>query len=193
MTQYQSDFLKKIRSMVEEVAQSRTEYWQSYSCFDSWQFWILIFMLVAPLIVLFIFIDKRKMLLLGFYGLIIHVLMFYLDVIARDFGLWDYPYHIVPLLPSFTLDASLIPVAYMLVYQWTLNNKKNFYLHSLLLSAIFAFGIKAIMQFFHFFHMHDGMNYFYLFIVYVIPFILSKLIINLFLWLQQKESKEGNN
>jgi hypothetical protein len=80
----------------------------------------------------------------------------------------------------------------MLIYQWTLNNKKNFYLYSLLLSAVFAFVIKSVMQFFDFFHMHDGMNYIYLYFVYVIAFIVSKLITNLFIWLQQKESKEGN-
>ncbi|GGJ88682.1 hypothetical protein GCM10007063_09000 [Lentibacillus kapialis] len=193
MAQYQSDILNKIRSMVEEVAQSQIEYWKSFSSFDSWQFWILMLMSVVPLIVLFIFIDKRKMLLLGFYGLNIHVWMFYVDVIARSFGLWDYPYELIPILPSFSLDGSLIPVAYMLLYQWTLNNKKNFYLYSLLLSAIYTFGVKAIMHFFHFFHMHDGMNYVYLFFVYVIVFIVSKLITNLFLWLQQKEIKEENH
>lgn len=192
MTQYQSDFLNEIRSMVEEVNQSQIEYWQTFSSFESWHFWILVLMSIVPLIVLFIFIDKRKMLLLGFYGLNIHVWMFYIDVIARGFGLWDYPYELIPMLPSFSLDGSLIPVAYILLYQWTLNNNKNFYLYSLLLSAIYSFGVKAIMHYFHFFHMFKGMNYVYLFFVYVIVFVISKLITSLFLWLQQKESKEGN-
>lgn len=192
MTQYQWDFFEKIRSMRSEVAQSQFEYWQLFSSYDSWQFWILILMSVVPLIILFIFIDKRKMLLLGFYGLNIHVWMFYIDVTARNFDLWDYPYELISFLPSFSLDGSLIPVAYMLLYQWTLNKKKNFYLYSLLLSALYAFGVKSILHYFHFFHMYKGMNYIYLFLVYVIVFIVSKLIINLFLCLQKRGIKESN-
>lgn len=29
---------------------------------------------------------------------------------------------------SFALDSSLVPVTYMMGYQWTLNNKKNYYI-----------------------------------------------------------------
>lgn len=178
--------------MVEELIQLNMEYWNSFSSVETWQFWLIVAVLVIPLIILFILIDKRQILLIGFYGLNIHVWIAYVDSIGLRIGLWEYPYILAPVLPSFSLDASLIPVSFMLVYQWTLNHKKNFYLYSFLLSALYAFILKPLMKYFHFFHMFKGINYIHLFIIYAAVFIASKLVTNLFLWLQSKAIKEGN-
>ncbi|MFD1039454.1 CBO0543 family protein [Virgibacillus byunsanensis] len=186
MKEKQLELLNKIRSMAEEVTQFQIEYWKSFSDFGIWQFWVVILMLIIPLIVLFISIDKGKMLLLGFFGLNYHIWFAYVNSFGISLGLWEYPYQIVPFLPSFALDASLVPISFMLLYQWTLNHKKNIYLYSILLSGIFAFVLKPIMVNLHFFHMFKGVNYVHLFLFYVAFFIVSKLITNLFLWLQQK-------
>ncbi|MFZ3579153.1 CBO0543 family protein [Virgibacillus sp. DJP39] len=188
MNEKQLELLNKIRSMAEEVTQLQIEYWKSFSDFGIWQFWVVSLMLIVPLIVLFISIDKGKMLLLGFFGLNYHIWFAYVNSIGISLGLWEYPYQIAPFLPSFSLDASFVPVSFMLLYQWTLNHKKNIYLYSVLLSAIFAFVLKPIMVNFHFFHMFKGVNYVHLFLFYVAFFIVSKLITNLFIWLQQKET-----
>lgn len=188
MNEKQSELLYQIRSMLEEVNQLQIEYWQSFSYFDTWQFWIVVIALILPIIILFFSIDKRKMLLLGFFGLNYHVWFAYVNKIGINMGLWEYPYELVPFLPSFALDASLVPVSFMLLYQWTLNRQKNIYLYSVLLSALFAFVLKPIMVNFHFFHMFKGVNYIYLFLSYIALFIVSKLITNLFLWLQKQEN-----
>lgn len=186
MNEKQSKLFDKIRSMSEEVSQLQIEYWQSFSDFGTWQFWVLILMLFVPLIVLFLLIDKSKILLLGFFGLNYHLWFAYTDTIGIRLGLWGYPYQLIPPLPSFTLDASLIPVGFMLLYQWTLNRKKNIYLYSILLSAIFAFILKPIMVKLHLFQMYQGINYIHLFLFYIAFSIVSILITNLFRWLQQK-------
>ncbi|WP_246938814.1 CBO0543 family protein [Bacillus pinisoli] len=182
----QTDYLNKIRSMAEELSQFQIEYWKSFSNFETWQFWVVILMLIVPLIVLFVSIDKNKTLLLGFFGLNYHIWFAYVNSIGINLGLWEYPYQILSFIPSFALDASLVPVSFMLLYQWTLNHKKNIYLYSLFLSAFFAFVLKPIMVNFHFFHMYKGVNYVYLFIFYVAFFIVSKLITNLFVWLKKR-------
>jgi hypothetical protein len=187
MKEKQIELLNRIRSMVEEVTQNQMEYWKSFSDIGTWQFWVVLLTLVVPLIILFVSIDKRKILLLGFFGLNYHIWFQYINATGISLGLWEYPYQIVPFLPSFALDASLVPISFILLYQWTLNHNKNIYLYSVLLSAVFAFVLKPIMVTFHFFHMYKGVNYFYLFLFYVAFFIVSKLITNLFLWLQQKE------
>jgi hypothetical protein len=151
MKEIQSDFLNKIRSAVEEATQIQIDYWKSFSDFGTWQFWVVIMTLVVPLIILFVTIDKRKTLLLGFFGLNYHIWFQYVNGIGISLGLWEYPYQIAPFLPGFALDASLVPVSFMLLYQWTLNHNKNIYLYSLFLSAFFAFVSKPIMVYFHFF------------------------------------------
>lgn len=187
MKENQLESLNKIRSMAEELSQLQKEYWKTFSDLGEWQFWVVVIMLIAPLIVLFMKIDRSKMLLLGFFGFNYHVWFHYVNAIGINFGLWEYPYEIVPFLPSFALDASLVPISFMLLYQWTLNHNKNIYLYSILLSAFFAFMLKPVMVTLDFFHMYKFVNYFYLFLFYVLFFVVSLLITKLFLWLQQKE------
>ncbi|ENH96164.1 hypothetical protein J416_12162 [Gracilibacillus halophilus YIM-C55.5] len=186
MTEKESNLSIQIRSMLEELSQLQVEYWKLTSDFSSWQFWAVIFMLIIPLIILFIAIDKDKMLLLGFYGFNYHVWFAYTNEVGVSLGFWEYPYQPMPYIESFALDASFIPICFMLLYQWSIKYKKNIYLYSILLSALFAFVLKPIMVSGHLFHMFKGVNYFHLFLFYVAFFLLSKLITNLFVWLQHR-------
>ncbi|RFU60989.1 hypothetical protein D0466_19900 [Peribacillus glennii] len=175
--------------MQEEVTHLQEEYWFLHSNIDSWQFWVMLLMLVIPLIVLYFAIDKRKdkLFLILFYGFNIHVWFTYIDSIGVRHGYWTYPYYLTPYFPfSFSLDSSLIPVAFLLVYQWTLNYNKNFYLYSIGLSIIIAFGLKPLLDSANLFELNKGMNYFYLFLLYCFIFILSKLIIEIFLKIQKR-------
>ncbi|KGR80304.1 hypothetical protein [Ureibacillus sinduriensis] len=188
MKEKQSELLNQIRSMLGELNQLQLEYWKSFSDFDTWQFWLVVIALIVPIIILFFLIDKRVTLLLGFFGLNYHVWFSYVNKTGINMGLWEYPYQLVHFLPSFALDASLVPVSFMLLYQWTLNSKKNIYLYSTLLSAFFAFVLKPIMVNFHFFDMFKGVNYIHLFLYYIALFIVSKLITNFFLFLRKQEN-----
>ena len=146
MEEKQSEILQQIRSMTENVSQLQIDYFKSYSDFGNWQFWAVILILIVPLIMLFISIDKDKLLLLGFFGLNYHLWFAYTNIIFVGLGFWEYPYQPFPLLPGFALDASLVPVCFMFLYQWTLNNNKNIYIYSLLLSCVFAFILKPIIK-----------------------------------------------
>ncbi|UCZ54958.1 hypothetical protein LGQ02_09515 [Bacillus shivajii] len=190
MMKKQFEALKQIKTMVEELSNTQIEYWQSFSNLSTWQFWGVVLMLIVPLIVFFTSIDRKNILLLGFFGFNYHVWFQYVNSVGIKLGLWEYPYQLVPFLPSFVLDASLVPISFMFLYQWTLKTNKNIYLYSLLLSAFFAFIMKPIMVNFHFFHMYKGINYFHLFLFYMLFFIVSKLITNLFLWMQKKEKNK---
>ncbi|WP_174729268.1 CBO0543 family protein [Mesobacillus harenae] len=193
MHEKQKEMLSQIRSLLEETSQLQLEYWKNFSTMGDWQFWAIILMLIVPLTLLLIFIDKRKILLLGFFGLNYHIWFQYANATGISFGLWEYPYQFVPFLPSFALDASLVPISYILLYQWTLNNKKNIYIYAVLISAFFAFVFKPIMVSLHLFHMFKGINYFHLFLFYILFFIVSKLITSLFLWLQEKGQEKSRD
>ena len=188
MNEKQEKMLQTIREANESISKMSVEYWKLYSGFDDWQFWVVISMLIVPLIVLILKIDRSKMLLLGFYGLNYHIWFAYTNSAGIKMGLWEYPYAILPVLPSFALDASLVPVSYMLMYQWTINQNKNFYLYSTILSAVLAFILKPILVSHHFFRMFEFVNYLHLFLFYVAFFVVSKLITNLFLKLQENRA-----
>jgi len=191
MKEKQAEDISMIKSIEEGLTKLQIDYWKSFSDYTTWQFWVIVIMMIASLVVLFLLVDRRNLLLIGFFGLNYHVWFHYVNAIGIRLGLWEYPYQLIPFLPSFALDAALVPVSYMLIYQWTMNHGKNVYFYSVLLSAFFAFIFKPILVSLDFFHMYKGVNYFYLFIFYILFFIISKLITNLFVWLQKKEAQSN--
>lgn len=178
---------KEINQMQEKVARLQEEYWISYTNIDSWQFWVMVFMLIVPLIVLVLKIDKSKMFLLLFFAFNIHAWFAYIDSFGVRRGFWEYPHSLTPYFPfSMSLDGSLVPVTFMFVYQWTLNKKRNFYFYALALSAIFSFGVKPLLVSMNLFGLNKGLNFFHLFLLYCLIFLTSKFITSFFLKLQNK-------
>ena len=167
-------------------------YWMKYSSFDNWHFWVVLALLIIPLILLFFFMDKKKSLLLGFYGYNVHIIFTYIDSYGANNTFWFYPYKVFPILPAnITLDVSLIPVSYILVYQWSLNHHKNYYLCIFGLSVGLAFVFKPIMEALRLFQFDRGANFFHLFLGYILVGVAAKQVTNLFLFLQNKSKKDG--
>ncbi|SFE88432.1 hypothetical protein [Alteribacillus iranensis] len=189
MTEQQKEMLAEARSNNLELSSHMTEYWERFSGLDTWQFWIIVLMTIIPLIVLFFAIDRRKVLLIGFFGFNYHVWFAYVNSTGIRYGLWEYPYEVVPFLPSFALDASLVPITYMLVFQWTLNHNKNIFILSTITAAILAFIVKPIMVHLHYFHMFYGINFFHLFLFYIGMFLVSYGITKVFMWLQNHKKR----
>ncbi len=173
----------------KESTDAIVDYWRDHALYTSLEYWIMVALLVVPLIFLVFKIDKSKIFLIGFYGYSIHVLAAYIDIFAINSGKWNYPFPLVPFLPSISIDSSIVPVTFMLVYQWTLNHKKNFYVFSFLTAVFFSLVFKPILAELGMFRMYGNMNYFYLLIIYVLGFIAAKIITNVFIWLQKKYTK----
>jgi hypothetical protein len=193
----QSKYLANLNQMQINASYAGIDYWQRYS-FGTWQFWVNVAMLILPLVMLYFLIDRKKALLLGFFGFSVHILFTYIDSFGASFGLWNYPFKALPLLPvSFALDVSLVPVSFMLLYQWTLNNNKNYYVYFIGLSVVFAFIFKPIMTSLGLFQLNRWAHYYHLFLGYMIISVLSKWITNLFLHFlkegeRSSEDKEVN-
>lgn len=183
----QIDKLKMLKDIQVNYFSNAIDYWKSYSDYSHWQFWVCVAMLIVPLIVLFIFIWREKALLMGFYGYNVHMLSTYMDSFGTNKAYWNYPYKLQPILASsFSLDASLIPVCYILTYQWTMKRRKNYYIYIFLLSLLFAFVFKPVLAFFDFFQLDSGATYFHLFLCYLSVGVVSKWITNLFIYLQKR-------
>ena len=142
MTTEQTKQFEQVGILQRKFTDAEIDYWQQYSSLNSWQFWFLVGVLVLSLTILYLFIDRRKALLLGFFGFNIHVWLTKFDEIAVANELWNYPYILNPFATaSFSLDAAFAPVVFMLVYQWTLNHNKNYYFFA---TGMFAAPTSAI-------------------------------------------------
>ncbi|PLR75719.1 hypothetical protein CU633_19570 [Bacillus sp. V3-13] len=187
MTANQKSFIEDLKNTRLKLSNKWIEYWNTYSDFGTWEFWVNLAFLIIPLIVLYFLIDKRKALLLGFYGFNAHVWFTYIDAIGGERAFWVYPHKVFPLLPtSFALDVSFIPVVYMLMYQWTLNHKKNYYLYIFILSAILAFVFKPLLASLDLIELNRGANYFHLFLGYLTIGVISKLVTNIFVYFEKQ-------
>lgn len=185
----QSNRLEEIKNAQEKVFDLWNDYWLDYSALDTWQFWVNTFIIIIPLIILYFFIDRKRIFLLGFFGFNIHIWSAYLDGIATRANYLGYPYKVIPLFPiHFGMDTSLVPVLFIFLYQWTIIKKKNFYLYSLLLIAFISFIVKPLSAAHHLFQLNKGTNYFHIFMGYIIITLISKGITNLFLYLHIKEN-----
>jgi hypothetical protein len=194
MSSAQKEALGKLIKEQKEGAAAWLKYWQEFSTFDTWQFWFHVIMFLAPLIILYFAMDWKKALQLGFYGFNVHVWFAYSDDFGATQGLWTYPYKMIPLVShSFGMDASLVPVSFILVYQWIVKHNKNYYLYTLLLSLFLSFILKPIFVMHHLFKFNSWANYFHLFLTYIVIITLSKVITDIFLFMQKKAEEKATH
>jgi hypothetical protein len=179
----------KLVDLEQKLSGTELHYWIKYSDFHSWEFWINVVMLIVPLIILIILIDRKHIFLLGFYGMNIDAWFTYLNLIGVRCGLWDYPNRLAPILPFFSFSASFIPVIYILVYQWTIKKEKNFYLYTLIASVLISFIVMPIFVVSHFFEMFKWINYGWLLVFILIVCLWSKIITNIFIYLNKKSEQ----
>jgi hypothetical protein len=196
MSDAQREALHKLIKEQQEGSHQWLKYWLEYSAFDTWQFWFHVVMFLSPLIILYFAMDWKRALQLGFYGFNVHVWFGYFDDFGSTQGLWTYPYKMIPFVAhSLGMDASLVPVSFILVYQWTIKHNKNYYLYTLLLSVFLSFILKPIFVMHNLFKFNSWANYFHLFLTYIVILVLSKAITDIFLRFQknaqEKDSKVG--
>lgn len=178
----------KIVEMGKEGQEALNQYWLGYALYASFEYWLMVLFLVAPLVILFLKINKEKLFQILFYGYSIHISFGYLDLYGRNMGYWNYPFPVIPVLPGISLDSSLIPITFMFVYQATIYSTKKYYLYATITAVILSFVFKPMLVGLGLFRMYGAINYFHLFLSYVSVFIFAKLMTDLFIWIKKRYS-----
>jgi hypothetical protein len=178
------EYWNQIYEKKHAVNSAYSSYWNEYSNLGTWQFWVVFALLVVPLIVLYFTVDRKRILEVFFFGYTVHMFWTYIDIAIGRNGYFVHKYFLTPILPNATnMTASVLPVCYLLVYQYCKNHQKNFYLYSIALSALFAFVFASIEEYLGFLEMKKGMNHFYLFLIDIaivfISYWLTKFILRL--------------
>jgi hypothetical protein len=146
-----------------------SDYWNEYSSFGTWQFWVVLSLLVIPLIILCFTIDRKRIFELFFFGYTIHMLWTYIDIALGRNGYFVHKYFLTPLLPNAAnITASVLPVGFLLTYQYCKNKQKKFYLYTGIISALFAFVFASVEEYIGFVEFRKGMNQLYLFLLDIV-------------------------
>ncbi|MBM7691471.1 hypothetical protein JOC77_000876 [Peribacillus deserti] len=176
------EYWEQINHKNAELNSLYSSYWNKFSDFGDWQFWVVIALMLLPLILLCIFVDRNRIFELFFFGYTVHVLWNYVDIALGRSGYLVHTYFLTHLLPNATnMTASVLPVCFLFLYQYCSKQNKNFYLFSLLLSAAFAFGYALLEESLGFTQYKKGMNQFYIFLIDIgiayIAYWFTKLLV----------------
>ncbi|MDQ0270960.1 hypothetical protein [Cytobacillus purgationiresistens] len=178
------DYWQQIHSKGDELNSLLTNYWNQYSDFGTWQFWMVLLLLIAPIILLYFTVDRKRIFELFFFGYTVNMLWTLSDIALGRSGLFVHKYFLIPSLPiSTNITASVLPVAFLWLYQYCTSRKNNFYLYTLILSAVFAFGFASLEKYLGLVEFRNGMNQFHLFLfdvgIIFLSYWFTKLILKL--------------
>ncbi len=161
-----SEHWNKVFQINDELRRLMNTYWENYSSFGDWQFWLVLAVMLVPLVLVYFVVDRKRIFEIFFFGYTVHIVWTYIDIGLAKYNLFIHTYFLTPLFPAaLSMTASALPVGYLLVYQYCTNHKKNFYLYALLLSAVFAFGFATIEEYLGLVEMRKGMNQFHIFLL----------------------------
>lgn len=98
--------------------QSNYDFWVHHSL-NTGAWWLLVFVLVIPGFVWWKLIDRKRLFEITFYGVLVMFSITAMSGIGVSSQLWTYPIKLLPKFPHvMTLDTVLVPIIYMLVYQY---------------------------------------------------------------------------
>jgi hypothetical protein len=173
-----SNQINTIRDTQSFLTDHLVEYWRIFSSFHTWPFWLNIAMLILPLVFLYFYMDRTLRFRLAVYGLSTAGMIHYFDNYFVMRGYWFYLHQIIPLPPSSLAISVSLPVLLLFAYQYSLKNKRNYWLCMIPMTAMIAFIFKPIMVMIGFLEIYKGFHVFHVFVLGLIVITAAKLLMN---------------
>ncbi|WP_134703025.1 CBO0543 family protein [Ammoniphilus sp. YIM 78166] len=130
--------LLRVRELQDQLVQLDVERWSLYA-FQAWNWWLLVVFLIVPWIIWIKLVDKKRVVEILLFGMVIILITVNLDSLGTHLGFWLYPVKLIPIIPkSLPFDASVVPVAYMLIYQY-FRSWKSYTLALVVMAIVYAF------------------------------------------------------
>jgi hypothetical protein len=159
----------------QHVIQS-INHWYENELF-TWNWWVLFAFFTIPWIIWAKVVDRNKLLETILVGTLAIISTAYLDAFGLDVKFWIYPIQFIPITPrAIPFDMCMVPVAYMLIYQF-FRRWKSYIFGLLIMALLFAFigePVSKAMKLVYYIRW----KYYYSFFYYIILGITIKLIVN---------------
>lgn len=124
----------------------RVQQWLQEIVF-TWQWWILVFLLIAPWILWLYFVDKKRLTGICLFGISVLVTVSWMDDLGTDLILWYYPYKLVPVHPQLiSINYSVLPVSFMLIYQ-CFSTWRSYIKAMLMMAIVFSFVAEPALSY----------------------------------------------
>lgn len=168
--------LWKMQELHAKAVQLDIQGWLKHEVFTG-NWWMLLAFLIVPWFIWFKFVDRGRMLEILLFGTITIIFTLILDGTGNDFGFWVYPTELIPIAPeAFEFDISMVPVGFMLIYQY-FSTWKSFVIALVSFSAIYAFIGEPLCHLLEVVY-YIKWTFFYSFVYYITIGILIKVIVD---------------
>ena len=136
---------EEIREAQVKLHQLTHKNWYNHD-FLTLDWWLLIIVMILPWIIWWKLVDKDSLIEITLYGLFIALFSGILDTIGFSLGLWSYPNKVIPINPPlFPADFTLLPVTYMLLYQY-FTSWKPFIIASTIVFGVYTFAGEPFLE-----------------------------------------------
>ncbi|WP_430787607.1 CBO0543 family protein [Virgibacillus flavescens] len=134
---------KDIIKAREAHAQLKKDYFFEFVLF-SYQWWFLLVLTIGLWIGWLVILDKKRLTPILYVGLISSLIATISDDIGVTSGLWTYPYKLTYFSNQlYPVDFAIIPVGYMLLYQF-FHIWKHYLIALLVLSVFATFVVESV-------------------------------------------------
>ncbi|WP_060666048.1 CBO0543 family protein [Bacillus sp. CHD6a] len=108
------------------------------------RWWLLFSSIFLPWVIWWWIVDKKRLFENVAYGLCWATMATWLDILGTEYGKWSYPIKInTDIQTLLSADTAVIPVMYMLLYQYA-STWKTFVFGSVLCAAVFSFIFEPL-------------------------------------------------
>ncbi|MFP7296945.1 CBO0543 family protein [Neobacillus niacini] len=167
--------LKEIRLLEDKLYHLELNGWLKNE-FLTWEWWILVVFLVGPWVIWAKLVKRDIILEILLFGTIIILTTTLIDVVGAQYSFWDYPIAFLPIIPrAFPFDFAMVPVAYMLLYQY-FRTWKSFILAQIIMALTYAYIGEPFCEWVKLVNYLEW-RYRYSFLYYIIVGIVTRALI----------------
>ncbi|WP_075981376.1 CBO0543 family protein [Bacillus massilinigeriensis] len=168
--------LNIVRNLEEKTTNLRIKFWLENELFSIEWWFLLIVILIIPWIIWMKFHEKSRTFELLLFGTLTMITAANLDSIGEDLAFWGYPVELIPAgHNAFPFNFGIVPVAFMLLHQYS-SNWKSFSIGLFILAVLFAYVGEPFSQYIGVYKLFKW-KFTYSFFYYIINGLLLRLFV----------------
>ncbi|MDF2633645.1 MAG: hypothetical protein K0R78_519 [Pelosinus sp.] len=154
----------------------------------TWQWWILVFLMIAPWILWLCLVDKKRLTPICLFGITVLATVSWMDDLGTDLILWYYPYKLVPIYPQLIpINYSVLPITFMLIYQY-FPTWRSYIKAMLIMAIVFSFVAEPALSYLGMYKVLKW-QYYYSLPIYMLIAISHRLIVEKILTINHQHTK----
>jgi hypothetical protein len=176
----------EVRKLQMELVKVDSDGWYRNE-FLTFSWWVLLALSIIPFIVYTALHKRENIVATMLVGMFVALITLTFDVIGSDLDFWGYPTELISPGPgALTFDLALVPIAFMLIYQYFSSWKK--YLVALVLMALFYTFIGEQLSVLFDLYRKINWNAFYSLIYYLIVGVFVKWFVDKLVKIEKKSN-----